>query len=210
MHDAPIIIPGVNECLDLMEQYQMLPNIKDHSIVVAEVAEIITNGLIAAGHDLSLETVVAGALLHDIGKTACLDNDDDHAAKGLEICLAHNFKAIADIVAEHVILKNYDAGKRFAEKEIVYYADKRVNHDQVVSLEKRLAYILERYGMNNELRCQAIKRNYARCQDLEKRMFSFLAFNPADIPELIITQRSTIGIIGKIPQSSTGSDTLGR
>jgi len=175
-----------------MEQYHMLPNIKDHSLVVARVAEIITNGLIAAGYDLSLEAVIAGALLHDIGKTACLDNDDDHAAKGLEICLAHNLDPIADIVAEHVILKNYMPGDGFAEKEIVYYADKRVNHDQVVNLEERLAYILERYGRNNEVRCRAIRINYARCRELEKRMFSLLAYEPSDISELLTTQRSVI------------------
>ena len=204
MEDAPFTIPGVNECLDLMEQYHMLPNIKDHSIVVTEVAGVITNGLIAAGYDLSLETVIAGALLHDIGKTACLDNDDDHAARGLEICLAHNLKTIADIVAEHVILKNYAPQNGFAEKEIVYYADKRVNHDKVVSLEERLAYILERYGMNNEVRCRAIKRNYARCQDLEKRMFSFLTFDPADISELLIAQQSIIDKNKKTQQSAQG------
>jgi putative nucleotidyltransferase with HDIG domain len=204
MEDAPFTIPGGNECLDLMEQYHMLPNIKDHSIVVTEVAGVITNGLIAAGYDLSLETVIAGALLHDIGKTACLDNDDDHAARGLEICLAHNLKTIADIVAEHVILKNYAPQNGFAEKEIVYYADKRVNHDKVVSLEERLDYILERYGMNNEVRCRAIKRNYARCQDLEKRMFSFLTFDPADISELLIAQQSILDQNKKTQQSAQG------
>jgi len=204
MEDAPFTIPGVNECLDLMEQYHMLPNIKDHSIVVTEVAGVITNGLIAAGYDLSLETVIAGALLHDIGKTACLDNDDDHAARGLEICLAHNLETIADIVAEHVILKNYAPQNGFAEKEIVYYADKRVNHDKVVSLEERLAYILERYGMNNEVRCRAIKRNYARCQDLEKRMFSFLTFDPADISELLIAQQSILDQNKKTQLSAQG------
>ena len=189
---APVTIPGVNDCLQFMEQYHMLPNIKDHSIVVARVAGVITHGLINAGHALSLETVIAGALLHDIGKTACLDNDDDHAAKGLEICQALNLETIADIVAEHVILKNYAPENGFSEKEVVYYADKRVNHDQVVSLEERLAYILQRYGRNDEVRCQAIKKNYARCQDLEKRMFSFLTFKPADIPELLISQLSII------------------
>lgn len=189
---APVTIPGVNDCLQFMEQYHMLPNIKDHSIVVARVAGVITHGLINAGHALSLETVIAGALLHDIGKTACLDNDDDHAAKGLEICQALNLETIADIVAEHVILKNYAPENGFSEKEVVYYADKRVNHDQVVSLDERLAYILQRYGRNDEVRCLAIKKNYARCQDLEKRMFSFLAFKPADIPELLISQRSII------------------
>jgi uncharacterized protein len=188
-------IPNVDECLGLMRQYHMLSNIKDHSIVVAQVAEVITNGLIAAGHELSMDTVIAGALLHDIGKTACLDNDDDHAAKGFEICLAHDLNSIADIIAEHVILKNYSAEKNFAEKEIVYYADKRVNHDQVVSLEERLEYILERYGMNNEIRCRAIKKNYDRCRDLEKRMFSFLAFEPDKISDLVVAQRSKLSVV---------------
>jgi uncharacterized protein len=188
-------IPDVEECLGLMKQYQMLSNIKDHSIVVAQVAEVITNGLIAARHKLSMETVIAGALLHDIGKTACLGNDDDHAAKGFEICLAHNLNSIADIVAEHVILKNYSAEKNFAEKEIVYYADKRVNHDQIVSLEERLEYILERYGMNNEIRCRAIKKNYDRCRDLEKRMFSFLSFEPDNISDLVVVHRSKLSVV---------------
>ena len=188
-------IPNVDECLGLMRQYHMLSNIKDHSIVVAQVAEVITNGLITAGHELSMDMVIAGALLHDIGKTACLGNDDDHAAKGFEICLAHDLNSIADIIAEHVILKNYSAEKNFAEKEIVYYADKRVNHDQVVSLDERLEYILERYGLNNEIRCRAIKKNYDRCRDLEKRMFAFLAFEPDNISELVVAQRSKLSVV---------------
>ena len=192
MSSAGHNIPGVNQCLELMEQYHMLPNIKDHSIVVARVAEIIAHGLIVDGHELSMDKIIAGALLHDIGKTPCLDNDDDHAAKGVEIVLAHNLKPIADIVGEHVILKNYSSENSFTEKEIVYYADKRVNHDQVVSLEERLTYILQRYGLNNVVRCEAIKRNYALCQDLERRMFSSLPFEPLDISELLTGHQSII------------------
>ncbi|MBE9521102.1 MAG: HDIG domain-containing protein [Proteobacteria bacterium] len=184
-------IPTVEQCFNLMEQHHMLPNIKDHSIMVARVAHIITNGLIAAGHELSPDKVIAGALLHDIGKTACLENNDDHAARGYEICLAHNLESIADIVAEHVILKSYALANGISEKEIVYYADKRVNHDQVVRLEDRLAYILERYGLNNEKRCLAIKKNYALCQGLEKNMFAELSFAPEDITNLLAESQST-------------------
>ena len=173
----------------------MLPNIREHSIVVARVAEIITEELLATGQDLSLEKVIAGALLHDIGKTACLGNDDDHALKGFEICLSHNLEIIADIVAEHVILKSYSAAQEFSEKEIVYYADKRVNHDQVVSLEERLEYILERYGMNNKARCEAIKRNYDQCRHLEKRIFSQLTFEPQDTADLLIKHHSKLNSI---------------
>lgn len=192
MATSSLVIPSVDNCLKLMAQYHMLPNIREHSIVVARVAEIITSGLISAGHDLSLETVIAGALLHDIGKTSCLDNNDDHAVKGAAICLSHHLEAVADIVAEHVILKNYLPGNGFSEKEIVYYSDKRVNHNQVVSLEERLAYILARYGKNNRIRCQAIRENYDLCQDLEKRMFSELPFNPDDISGLLVKQPSKL------------------
>jgi uncharacterized protein len=185
-------IPTIEECFDLIEQHHMLPNIKDHSIMVARVAHIITNGLIAAGHnELSLDKVIAGALLHDIGKTACLENDDDHAARGYDICLTHKLESIADIVAEHVILKNYVLDNGVSEKEIVYYADKRVNHDQVVSLQDRLAYILERYGLNNQVRYLAIKKNYALCQGLEKYMFAELPFAPQDIANLLAESQPT-------------------
>jgi len=160
-------------------------NVLSHSIEVARLAAIIAGDLGA-----NVNIAKKAGLLHDIGKTACLDNNEDHAAKGFEICLAHNLNSIADIIAEHVILKTYKPEYGFAEKEIVYYADKRVNHDQVVSLKERLEYILERYGKNNETRCLAIKKNYTRCQDLEKRMFSLLPFEPADISDVLAVQQS--------------------
>ena len=186
------MIPNIDECFLLMKQHHMLPNIIDHSIMVARVAEIITGSLNNIGHKLFMNKIIAGALLHDIGKTACLENDDDHAAKGVQICLKHNLDSIANIVGEHVILRDYSTGNNFTEKEIVFYADKRVNHDRVVSLKERLAYILKRYGRNNAARCRAIKKNYAFCQDLEERMFSALPFEPSDIPQLIKSYKSRI------------------
>jgi putative nucleotidyltransferase with HDIG domain len=188
------MIPNVKECLELMERHHMLSNIIDHSIMVARVAEIITDSLNDTGHELARDKIIAGALLHDIGKTACLENDDDHAAKGVQICLAHGLESITDIVGEHVILRSYSTGNNFTEKEIVYYADKRVNHDRVVSLQERLAYILERYGRNNTARCQAIKKNYTLCQNLEERMFASLPFSPSDIPQLTESYKSIIDI----------------
>ena len=53
---------------------------------------------------------------------------------------------IAPIVGEHVRLKNYHLNGAFSEKEVVYYADKRVKHDRVVTLKERQDYIIERYG----------------------------------------------------------------
>ena len=78
---------------------------------------------------LSLELIVSGALLHDIAKTASLETELRHDELGREICLRHGLDELAEIVAEHVVLKDW-APEHCTEKEIVYYADKRVLHDR--------------------------------------------------------------------------------
>lgn len=178
------MIPSVDACLNLMEEYGMLDNIKAHSIVVARVADLIGCSLIKKGVPLNLDIIVSGALLHDIAKTACLNNDANHANLGREICLKHNFTELADCVGEHVILEPTSPDS-ISEREIVYYADKRVMHEDIVSIKERLAYILERYGNNDAKRHQVIEKNFIRCQDLEEKIFLPLNFSPEDIKNII-------------------------
>ena len=180
------MIPSAKKCLELMEKYEMLENIKAHSIVVERIATIIAQGLIDTGADLMLEKITAGALLHDIGKSLCLNTKEDHAAKGEEICIQNQLDEIADIVGEHVIIKNYDPETVISEKEIIYYADKRVNHDHVVSLEKRLEYLLERYGRDTEDIMSRIRENMAMCKDVERKLFEGLHFTPDALVEMVI------------------------
>ena len=167
-----------------MEEYGMLENIKAHSIVVEKVAAIIARELQNGPVAISLERVSAGALMHDIGKTLCLHSSNDHAAKGREICLENDLPEIADIVGEHVRLMDYGPSSPIGEKEIVYYADKRVNHDVIVSLDERLAYLLERYGRNEEYICKRIIENFDQCRALEKRLFTKLSFRPEGLNDL--------------------------
>ena len=169
-------VPSREFCFRLMAEYGMLANIKAHSILVARIAEVLSLDLVRAGLDLTPEIAVTGALLHDIGKTPCLNTDRDHARVGRDICLSHDLATIAPIVAEHVILADYSADQPITEKEIVYYADKRVNHDQVVSLADRLEYIIATYGRNNPRIQSMIRKNYIRCRELEARIFDHLEF----------------------------------
>ncbi|MBW1980803.1 MAG: HDIG domain-containing protein [Deltaproteobacteria bacterium] len=164
----------------------MLDNIREHSIVVAKIAHLIAETLSTAGARVSVEATLAAALLHDIGKTLCLRNGGDHAALGRVICLRHKFDEIADIIGEHVILQTFDPQDGISEKEIVYYADKRVNHSSVVSLDERLRYILERYGRDNPLRRQWIISNFATCRAVERKLFAHLHFTPSEVGRLIM------------------------
>ncbi len=183
-------IPGLGQCIRLMEQYHMLDNIRHHSLVVARVADQLVRDLETAGPPRGApdrRLVIAGALLHDIAKTPCLDASCEHAQVGAEICREHGFPEVAGIVAEHVILRDHDpdryAGGRFTAGEIVYYADKRVRHTEVVSLEERLAYILDHYGRNDPRLHRLIRKNFQKCVELERHLFHTLGMTPRQLAD---------------------------
>jgi uncharacterized protein len=185
------MIPQPHECFQLMRQYGMLENIREHSIMVARVADYLASGLLAAGKEISMPLIVAGALLHDIGKTQCLYTDEDHARLGREICETHRYHELAPIVGEHVVLKNGVPRFELKEKQIVYYADKRVTHDRIVSLEQRLDYILERYGNDDPGRHQAIERNFLVCKEIEQKIFLHLEEDSQDVAAAVFSRQAS-------------------
>jgi putative nucleotidyltransferase with HDIG domain len=189
-------VPSIAQCLALMDRYDMFDNIRAHSLTVARVAEALLAGLTPTKTNEKnlpdLHLVLAGALLHDIAKTICLNSECDHAKKGRDICLEHGFQAIGEIVREHVVLKEFSTDRYaqgiFFAKEIVYYADKRVRHDSIVSLDERMTYIIERYGNNDQKRHLTIQENFKRCQILEYHLFSHINFATDDLADKVSTK----------------------
>jgi len=179
------MIPSIQRCLAIMDKYHMLDNIKAHSVMVAKVAHVITVGLNQKTEKISKDLILAGALLHDIGKTQALKHGGDHVKIGQEICLKEGLDEIVPIVAEHVVLKSFARDGKIEEKEVVYYSDKRVNHDRVVTLQKRLEYILERYASRNPGLKVAIINNFNVCKKVEAKLFQYLNFQPPEIEGLV-------------------------
>jgi uncharacterized protein len=182
-------IPTIGTCLQYIERYDMLENIRAHSLLVARVANTLVDSL-KRTKNLNQkitppEAVFAGALLHDIAKTMCLHNECHHAKEGQIICEELGHPEIGEIVAEHVVLKNFQKELYrkgiFPPKELVYYSDKRVRHDSVVSLADRLEYILERYGNGDSTKEHYIRLNFNRTIEFENYLFSFLDFTPEDL-----------------------------
>ncbi|MCK9174366.1 MAG: HDIG domain-containing protein [Desulforhopalus sp.] len=181
-------LPELKECFQCFDQYAMLANIREHSIMVTRVAETLYNNLISALPPENLpekRVVIIGALMHDIAKSLCLNNNKSHAVVGMEICRQHSWPELAEIVEEHVLLKHFDdEGYRrgvFGAKELVFYSDKRVNHHEVVTLDQRLAYILERYSMDDPYRIKRIRANFDTGFILERRLFAHIDFPPEDL-----------------------------
>ncbi len=197
--ETNMVFPDIAACVHLMDEYGMLNNIRHHSLVVARVADALVTGLedeVKPGSMINRKLTIAGSLLHDIAKTPCLNGKCDHAAKGAEICRHHGYEDIAGIVAEHVILRKYDPGRYknglFTAGEIVYYADKRVRHAAVVTLEERLDYILKHYGNNDPHRHALIRENFEQCRYIEKYLFAVLPFNPDQLEKRVRSPQPSI------------------
>lgn len=186
-------VPSISQCLDFFDRYEMFDNIRAHSFVVARVAEALIDDLHRCRKTKAplpvKEEVIAGALMHDIAKTLCIESGCHHARIGQEICQELGYPELGEIVAEHVLLVHFNAELykqgSFGPKEIVYYSDKRVRHDQLVSLAERLEYILDRYGDNNPAKEDRIRQNFKNTQTFEKHLFAFLSFSANELDEHI-------------------------
>lgn len=163
----------------------MLENIRAHTVMVGKIAFLIACGLQRSGVDVSIRKTTVGALLHDIGKTPALASGENHAETGMRICIENNMEEIAPIVREHVRMKNYELEGIYCEKEIVFYSDKRVNHDKIVSLNERMAYIIDRYALGKADLREAIRQNFLLCSKIEEKLFRKLAFTPESLHRMV-------------------------
>jgi len=172
-------IPSRAECEALMAKYAMLSNIVDHSFQVMNVALAIADNL---RDDVCIDrnAVIAGALLHDTTKTRSIQTKEKHAASGGELLRELGYPRIAEIVEQHVVLDLNPAGP-VLEKEIVYYADKRVMHDKIVTLDERVSDLLIRYGETQEIRTR-ILRNLQSVIPVEHKLNRYMK---TDIHEAI-------------------------
>lgn len=176
-----IAFPARNDCLALMEQYRMLPHIREHSLLVTAVALHLGTSLREAGVSLCLPLIEAGALLHDIGKTPCLGTSRNHAELGAQIVASVGYPEVAVLVREHIVVTSDDGDPAvIREAEIVNYADKRVLHTQVVTLAVRFADLRERYAAGEEAR-RRLAALEEKARRLEAKLFSRLDITPADL-----------------------------
>ncbi len=177
-------IPSIEKCFDLIKQMEMMSHIIDHSIMVANVAFFLCQRLKTKFPELNIKLATSAALLHDITKTRSFDTKELHAKTGGELLAGLGYPETGDIIRQHVILDTYNLNTAISEQEIVNYSDKRVLHDNVVLLEKRLAYIKSKYGNQKGFK-ERIKSVWADTRNLEKKLFSHLDISPEELSQHI-------------------------
>jgi len=164
-----------------MAKMAMLPNIVAHSIRVCQVATLLTENINSNGHSLDLDLIRAAALLHDITKTRSLQTSENHAHTGALYLADRGYLEVSEIVAQHVNLDEFDPNGEPTVAEIVNYADKRILHDQVVSLEARLAYIQERYKCSAGELGNRLESMFLHARALEEKLFNLIPYPATEL-----------------------------
>ncbi|MFT4303639.1 MAG: HDIG domain-containing metalloprotein [Candidatus Woesearchaeota archaeon] len=170
------------QCILLLKENDISKKIFLHSRKVNAVAKLIASKLINKGVDINYDLVDNASLLHDIKKEYCLKNDRDefHEEDGALLLKKLGFPNIGNVIFNHrtdqIIRKE---GLTDWESKIVYYADKRVQHDTIVSINQRINDGKIRYPHLINLIDQIIDPLI----ELEKQIFKNLDIKPEDINE---------------------------
>lgn len=183
-------VPDASACRALWDRYAMPEHIRAHSSMVADMAMALArtaldNGIGGIGGiggadgpdgagdaHLHLPSVLASALLHDIAKDYTIRFGGNHAQLGGAWTLYETGNPrIAQGVMHHVHWPwRVDVTvQEWLMPLIIIYADKRVKHDRLVTLEERFDDLVERYGRTERIR-DRIRESHEQAVEIEQAL----------------------------------------
>ena len=130
--------------MKILEDNDIPDNLIAHLKQVHKVSMKIVDALEEKGIKVNRNLVSAAALLHDVKKLS----GADHIIVGYEYVKSLGYPEVAAVIRKHglVHLEEIKFFPKTVEERIVFYADKRVKHDKIVSVEERFADIKKRYN----------------------------------------------------------------
>ena len=136
-------IPSKEECIEILRKNNVPDNIIAHTKKVCEFSLKVTGILEKRGIKVNKGLIAAAALLHDIKKL----EPGEHEIKGANYIASLGYPEVAILIKKHGLKYLFDdefTPKTWEEK-IIFYSDKRVKNDKIVSLDERFEYIKQRY-----------------------------------------------------------------
>jgi uncharacterized protein (TIGR00295 family) len=143
------MIPDAQQALAIHKKYGSNPRTVAHCQACAKVSKALSEKAIAEGNPVDEEAVVAGALLHDIGRSRT--QLVDHGFVGADILAKEGVDGVVvEIVRRHVgagISKEEakslgfppgDYVPKTPEQKIVCFADKMLDSDKVRPFEEEI------------------------------------------------------------------------
>lgn len=195
----------------LLSEYHVPKPIRRHCEVVTKVGVVLANHLLQAGVDIDIPLVEAGCRVHDVFKAASLKELTPIPELGyipareeikFQRELNERFKGVHEtIIAAQMLQSEYPEFADFVsrigstgnpcyfqegiELKVLHYADWRVQLDQIISFDDRLAYLCDTYkegwkktGVSWEMRYQMEKK-------LEREIFEKLYYSPDDLARVV-------------------------
>ncbi|MBI4210686.1 MAG: hypothetical protein HY544_04235 [Candidatus Diapherotrites archaeon] len=179
-------IPSMSECMAIMREYDVPENVMAHTEAVRRIANFLAEKISARGNDVDSKLVDRAALMHDFLKVHCIRNKCRHAHEAGRVLAERGYPEFGEAVKQHGLEEVLVFGQKTRlEAKIVWYADKRVNHDKVVSLAERYAYLKSRYGSASGKKMAEIVSTQVPAIELERELFALAGigkdFSAADI-----------------------------
>jgi len=191
------MIPTREECFNLMDKYRVPIGVRKHCLVVNKVAVFLAKKLRAAGVDIDVNVVDAASMLHDLLRMVNFQSFEgavredrevwdelkelygfmDHADATHQV-LKDIYPRIAQTIKMHGVHAVMEGKPKTWEDKVLAYADRRVMHTRVVSVDVRYedlqfrhADFFEKFGMDPKVEKKKILK-------LEKEIFEHLKIEP--------------------------------
>jgi uncharacterized protein len=144
--------PDYTKCIQLLLDYSAPPNVISHSILTAQTALNATKILKNHKNSINCDFILAGAILHDIGR--CRSHRLDHGIIGAQILREEGLEELADIAKNHIFggitkdearelgLPSRDYLPITLEEKIITYADNISKKVPLLSIDE----VIERYS----------------------------------------------------------------
>ena len=159
---TPIKIPTRDECIKLLKANNVPDNIIAHLMAVCDVSMKVCDFLEKRKIKVNRGLVAAASLLHDIKKL----QPGEHEIEGANYVSSLGYPEVAVLIKKHGLKHCHESKLRPKtwEEKIVFYADKRVNGNNVVSVDERFEYIKQRYKKED------VEKEVKLTKDFEKEL----------------------------------------
>jgi len=149
LYDAISLLqkPSLQQCFDWWDVWEVPENIRQHSTTVAWGAYVLA--VMMRHQGIAVDPILAhrGGLLHDIDKIATLRENRRHGGMGADFLLEKGYPKVAAIVRDHIMhrILEPNADDRPWEDKLVFFVDKLVEGDEIITFDKRLEALKARY-----------------------------------------------------------------
>lgn len=191
-------IPTLDECWQILNEAGVDERIKDHCCTVAYRALDLVNKLNNAGAGLDENLILAGALLHDIAR-----REPDHALAGARLLETRGYPLVAAVVSTHMDIE-VSGEHPLTEAEVVYYVDKTVKGNTLISIDDRFGAALHKYKDDLEA-SKAVLKRLLQAERIERKIEEIIDYPYENMLELGLYLSGKVHGLNVNVQYSNGS-----